>query len=192
MSRRPRRVSSRRAAVLLGIVLTVATVRSAAAAGPTDQIRGDVTTLYAALSRGADPSDILDHMFDWTRMARTALRDHWERRTASEREEFTQLFAGVFQRAYVSRAHVIDASQFQYLGDTRRDSQATVRTKVRTKRGSAIDVDYAVRLDGDRWRVEDILVERVSLVENYRTQFDAVLARSSYVALAGRLRALAK
>ena len=184
--------SSRRATVLLSIVLSIATVQPAAAAGPTDQIRGDVTTLYAAISRGADPSDILDHMFDWTRMARAALRDHWGRRTESMREEFTRLFAGVFQRAYVSRAHVIDASQFQYLGDARRDSQATVRTKVRTKRGSTIDVDYAVRLDGDRWRVEDILVERVSLVENYRTQFDAVLARSSYVALVDRLRVLAK
>ena len=185
--------AGRAAAVLVACVLVMCTARAAPAGAPTDQLRADIDALYAALARGGSEAPaILDRMFDWSRMAHAALHDHWDERTAAERAEFTQLFAGVFRRAYLTRAQVVDASQFQYLGDTQRDGRATVQTKVLTKRGSAIAVDYRVRLDGDRWRVEDILVERVSLVQNYRTQFDMVLARSSWVALVDKLRAVAK
>ena len=189
-------VGRRLAAAVMGILMVCATAQ-AAPTSPTEQLRADITALYAALSEHAgQPSDVLDRMFDWRRMAQRALQDHWARRTDEEREEFTRLFAGVFRRAYVSRAHVIDASKFSYLGDrrdeTRGDGRATVATSVLTKRGSSVAVDYVVRWNGERWRVEDILVERISLVDNYRTQFDTVVARSSYVTLVEKLRAAAK
>ena len=179
--------------VLAAVMAGVCATAQAAPVTPTEQIRADITALYAALSEpGGHASEVLDGMFDWRRMAQRALHDHWARRTEEEREEFTRLFAGVFRRAYVSRAHVIDASKFSYLGDTRSDARATVATSVRTKRGSSVAVDYVVRWNGERWRVEDILVERISLVDNYRTQFDTVVARSSYVTLVEKLRAAAK
>ena len=184
----------RRGAALLSLVVVLCAAREASAGTPTDQLRADMDSLYAAVARGGgDTANILDRMFDWQNMARAALGEHWAGRTDAERAEFMRLFAAAFQRAYVSRAHLIDASRIQYLGDVARDDgRSTVKTHVVTKRGTAIAVDYTVRLRDTRWRVEDILVERVSLVDNYKSQFAAVLARSSYVALVDKLRTIAK
>ena len=167
------------------------------AGAPTDQVRSEIDQLYQSLQQPApsrsvngSSTEILDRMFDWARMAQAVMGRHWTQRSAAERTEFTGLFAGLFRRAYVSRIHVVDASKFQYLGDAIDGNRATVKTKVLTNRGSTLDVDYTVRLeDGQRWRVDDVKVDRVSLVDNYRTQFDTFLARSSYEALAQKLRA---
>ena len=183
------------AAAVVALVLVVVT-GTASAGEPTEQIRADITRLFETLHRQPASPDatreaerILDRMFDWTAMAQAALREHWKRRTPGEQAEFTRLFAAVFRRAYAARIHLVDASRFRYLGDSITGDDATVRTKVQTKRGSTIDVDYAVRRDGGpRWLVQDVRVEKISLVDNYRVQFDTLIARSSYESLVKRLR----
>jgi len=188
----------RRARVIAALLALVA--GHAQAGEPTDQLRTEIDQLYRSVqqpasARAADGTavEILDRLFDWTRMAKAVLRRHWDTRTVAERAEFTALFAGLFRRAYISRIHVVDASKFQYVGDEIDGDRATVKTKVSTKRGSTLDVDYAVRrADGRRWRVEDVQVDRISLIENYRTQFDAFLARQSYEALVQKLRTATK
>jgi phospholipid transport system substrate-binding protein len=166
------------------------------AAEPTEQIRTDITQLYKTLQQPNPPADaqreanaLLDQMFDWRQMAESALRRHWAQRTPAEQADFTRLFAELFRRAYLSRIHVIDASKFQYLGDTIRGNEATVKMKVFTPRGSGMDVDYSVYLDQQRWRVRDVRVEQMSLVDSYRTQFDAIITKSSYAELVRRLEA---
>jgi phospholipid transport system substrate-binding protein len=67
-----------------------------------------------------------------------------------------------------------------------------VKTQILTKKGSAIDVQYAMRQDGERWRIDDVRVESMSLVENYRSQFDSVIARSSYDGFVAKLRDVAR
>jgi phospholipid transport system substrate-binding protein len=191
-----------RSTLVIAVLLVLASgLRGSAQAGtPTDQLRSEIDQLYQSLQQPATSpsangasSEVLDRMFNWPQMAQTVMGRHWPQRSAAERAEFTQLFAGMFRRAYVSRIHVVDASKFQYLGDAVDGDRATVKTKVFTKRGSTLDVDYAVRLgDGQRWRVDDVKVERVSLIDNYRTQFDTFLGRSSYEALTQKLRANAK
>ena len=188
--------------VLLVAVLVTAPGREpiASAGPPTEQIRAAIDQLSRALAgrdhaqgRDAAVDEATDRLFDWTAMARQSLRHHWDRRTAAERTEFTRLFAGLFRRVYVSRIHVVDASKFQYLGDVIDRERATVNTKILTKQGSTIDVDYTVRVgDGQRWRVQDVRVEQVSLIDNYRTQFNTFIARTSYEALVQKLRGMAK
>jgi phospholipid transport system substrate-binding protein len=181
---------------LLALVRALLLPPGAQAGEPTDQIRTEISLLYETLkpaaassSREREAVNILDRMFDWQRMAEAALRGHWSQRTVEERGEFAQLFAEVFRRAYMSRIHVVDASKFEYLGDTIDRDRATVKTQVFTKRGSAIHVDYtAHRQEGRRWRVEDVRVEQVSLIDNYRTQFDSIIKRSSYAELVTMLR----
>src|SRR5437763_15373294 len=113
-------------------------------------------------------------------MARQSLRQHWDRRTAAERTEFTRLFAGLFRRVYVSRIHLIDPKQFQYLAETIDGDQAIVKTKVPTKQGDVIDVDYVARLaDGRQWRVQDVRVGGGGVNDKQHRQFEADLARSS-------------
>ena len=190
-----------RALVLAGLLALASGVLEGACAGePSDQIRAQIDRLYQAVQPGAlsssgetEPVKVLDQMFDWPRMAEAALGEHWQRRTAAERAEFTQLFARLFRRGYLSRINLVDTSKFQYAGDVITGDRALVRTQVVTRKGSTINVNYLTRLeDGRRWRVTDVQVERISLVGNYRTQFDAVVTRSSYEELVTRLRGAAK
>ena len=196
-------MSSRRAFVVCGLIVWVLVHAAAAGAGaPTNQLRADIDELYRSVQPSPAPVTgpgratgraTLDRMFDWTAMAESTLRGQWQKRTQAERAEFTHLFSDLFARAYLSRIHLVDATTFQYLGDTIAGDRATVRTKVFVKRGNAIDVDYVVReTNAPRWRVQDIRVESISLVDNYRVQFATIIARSSYEDLVQRLRATAK
>lgn len=190
-----------RALALAGLLALASGVLEGARAGdPTDQIRAQIDQMYQAVQRAAPSSSgeieavkVLDQMFDWPRMAEAALGGHWQQRTAAERTEFTQLFARLFRRGYLSRIHLVDASKFQYPGDVITGDSALVKTQVLTKKGSTMNVNYITRLeDGRRWRVTDVQVERISLIGNYRTQFDAVVTRSSYEELVTKLRGAAK
>lgn len=163
----------------------------------TEQLRTDIDELYrtvnAAPAAGGPPPGaraIVDRMFDWSAMAEASLRGAWPRRTPAERTEFTRLFSDLFARAYLSRMNLVDARTFRYLGDIVTGDRGTVKTKIVTKRGSTLDVDYVVHATpARRWQVQDVRVESISLVDNYRAQFDAILARTSYDELVSRLRA---
>jgi hopanoid biosynthesis associated RND transporter like protein HpnN len=183
------------------VVVPVLLVGGSASAGePTEQIRAAIERTYQVLTqsppsttqrgeRDAAAEQAMDRLFDWTAMAQRSLQRHWEPRTPAERVEFTRLFSELFGRAYVTRISLVDATKFQYLGDTVIDTRATVRTRVTTKRGSVIDVDYLTRVDeARRWRVIDVQVQGISLIDNYARQFDTVITSSSYQALVNRLK----
>jgi phospholipid transport system substrate-binding protein len=188
-----------RCVLALAALLVLAPVLAprARAAEPTEQLRTEIGQVYKILqtpnptpAAQREAVAILDGMFDWRQMSESALRRHWAQRTPEEQEQFIRLFSELFRRAYLSRIHVIDASKFQYLGDSVRGNEGTVKMKVFTSRGSGINVDYAVYQDDrQRWRVRDVRVEQISLVENYRTQFDSIITKSSYAELIKRLEA---
>lgn len=175
----------------------------ASAGVPTERIRAFVERVYVLVSApesaeggpGARPAAVrkaVDEMFDWTEMAKQSLGRHWPERTPAERAEFVRLFADLFERAYLSKIQLADAEKFHYLGDTIEGERAVVRTKVTTKQGSGIAVDYRARLErGTQWRVYDLDIEGVSLVGNYRVQFNRIITRSSYEGLVGMLKASA-
>jgi phospholipid transport system substrate-binding protein len=185
--------------MIAGVLLVPLAVVGLAMAGePTEQVRAAVTELYQTVtsSRGAADSrqreaavQVMDRLFDWRTMARQSLRQHWEARTPAEREQFTRLFADVFRQAYLARIFLVDASKFRYVGDRITGDRAIVDTRVTTKRGSEIAVVYVAAQDrGPQWRVEDVRVEGISLLDSYRTQFDSIIVRSSYEALVKRLQ----
>jgi len=187
--------------LLVAVLVTAPGREPIASAGPpTEQIRAAIDQLSRALAgrdhgqgRDAAVDEATDRLFDWTAMARQSLRQHWDGRTAAERTEFTRLFAGLFRRVYVSRIHLIDPKQFRYLAEAIDGDQAIVKTKVPTKQGDVIDVDYVARLaDGRQWRVQDVRVEGVSLIDNYQRQFESIIGKSSYESLIEKLRARVK
>ena len=179
-------------------------VRAAGAGEPTERIRSALNELYRLVpssattaaerrTREAAAAQVMDRLFDWNAMARQTLRQHWEERTPTERQEFTRLFAELFRHAYLTRMSTVDASAFKYTGETITGERATVDTRVVTTRGTQIAVAYALARDGEQgWRVRDVRVEGMSLLESYRTQFASVIARSSYDALVERLRSRAR
>ena len=135
---------------------------------------------------------IAEEIFDFGDTARRALARHWAQRSAAEREEFVAVFTDVFEHAYLSKVELLQGDRVAYLGDSVEAGVATVRTRLTTKQGSQLDVDYRMQQRGPsgRWMVYDVLIEGVSLVDNYRSQFNSVIQRSSYQELVRRLKAM--
>jgi phospholipid transport system substrate-binding protein len=167
----------------------------------TDYLRVRIEKIYdligtsgsveaAAPDRQTAARRVLDEMFDWTEMARRSLGPHWAERTAAERAEFVRLFSELFQRTYISRIELADREKFQYLSETADREGAVVKTRVITRKGRQIPVDYLTRRSGDQWKIYDLGIEGISLVNNYRSQFTNLITRSSYQELVDKLKAL--
>ena len=187
--------------ISLGIVVgfVVAVAMPAMAGAPTDQLRQRVDEVVKvvddpalsgkAVERHAAVRKIAEEVFDYPDTARRALGVHWSARTPQEREEFAQLFADLLDRAYVGKIDLYQGEKVRYAGETVEGDQATVKTRIVTKRGSEVPVDYRMHLKNGRWLVYDVVIEGVSLISNYRTQFNKVAQTESYQSLVQKLRA---
>jgi phospholipid transport system substrate-binding protein len=188
--------------VAVALALLVAGITPAASAGPaTDQIKPQIDRVVATLEnpalKGDDKAaerrqvlrDITDAVFDWTEMARRALGRHWAGRTPAEHQEFVALFRELLERAYVSKIERYAGEPIVYVGEVMQGDVATVRTKITSRQNQEVPIDYRMFRDGDRWRVYDVRIESISLVNNYRTQFDGIIKTSSYEELVKRLKA---
>ncbi len=189
-----------RSRLILGATLVIAALAAPAAwAGPpTDQLKTNIDKILKVLEDPelkARPADrrvavrrIVNEFFDFNEMTRRALARHWQARTPAEREEVVQLFGDLLERAYNSRIELYGGEKIAYAGDTVEGDLATVRTKILTKQGSEVPVEYRTHRRGDRWLVYDVIVEGVSLVSNYRTQFNKIIQTSSYRELVRKLK----
>jgi len=128
-------------------------------------------------------------IFDFEEIARRSLGRHWQARTPAERQEFVQVFGDLLERAYIGKIELYTGEKVAFLGDAIDDELATVRTRIVTRQGTEIPVDYRMLRRGDRWRAYDVIIEGVSLVANYRSQFDKVIQRTSYQQLVQQVRA---
>ncbi len=179
----------------LGAVALLAT--TAQAGPPTDAVRRNVDQALEILSKPGPQADAQRHdslrqlareAFDFGDMARRTLGQHWRARTPAERERFTKLFTALLERAYFSR---IDSYQggnsVKYVGEETQGEVAAVKTQVVTDKGSTIPVDYLLHQVQGQWRIHDVRVEGVSLVANYRAQFNKVIVSGSFEELLRRL-----
>ena len=185
----------------LGIVVAfgVALATPVTAGAPTDQLKQRVDEIIKvvddpalngrAVERHAAVRKIAEEVFDYPDTARRALGVHWNARTPQEREEFAQLFADLLDRAYVGKIDLYQGEKVRYSGDTVEGDQAIVKTRIVTKRGSEVPVDYRMHQKNGRWLVYDVIIEGVSLISNYRTQFNKVVQTESYQSLVQKLRA---
>jgi phospholipid transport system substrate-binding protein len=131
---------------------------------------------------------VATEVFDVGETARRALGRHWQARTPAEREEFVQLFADLLERSYVSRIDEYGGERVKYESEKVEGDNAVVRTKIVTKTGQEVPVDARMIRRGDRWMIYDISIEGISLVGNYRGQFDRVISKSSYAELVRLLK----
>jgi phospholipid transport system substrate-binding protein len=139
--------------------------------------------------RRAEIRAIALEAFDVTEAARRTLGPHWPKRTPTERQEFIGLFQGLLERGYLSRIGEYGGESVQYVGERIEGEYATVRALIVTQKGTQVPVEARVLRQGDRWRMYDVLIENVSLIASYRSQFDRVIRTSSYEELVRRLRA---
>jgi phospholipid transport system substrate-binding protein len=135
-----------------------------------------------------DLSTLLKDFLDTDALADRAARKHLVDRSEAEKAEFRRLFHDFFVRTYTQRLLLFDAPDFAYGGETITGHDAKVATEVVTK-NDRFAVDYTLHRGAKGWRANDILVEGVSLAQNFRAQFDAAVAKDSFQGLLERLRA---
>lgn len=140
-------------------------------------------------SRPVELRRIAVDLFDFDEMARRTLSRHWAGRTRAEQAEFVRLFMDLIERAYVGRIESYAGEKIVYLGESLDGTYAVVRSKILTTRGrSDTAIDYRLLRRDGRWRVYDVLIDGVSFVSTYRSEFNRVIAGSSYNALVDALR----
>jgi len=187
-------------AALLAVGLAVTAVSPAAAGVPTDQLRGAVDRVLKTLEdpglkgegkvndRRVAVRKIANEIFDFGEIAKRSLARHWQPLSEAQRTEFVGLFADLLERSYISKIETYGGEKIQYTADKIDGDLATVSTRIVTKNGTEVPVDYRMTKRADRWLVYDVSIEGVSLVSSYRTQFNKIIQTSSYNELVSKLR----
>jgi phospholipid transport system substrate-binding protein len=129
-----------------------------------------------------------DEIFDWEEMAKRSLGIHWKERTPEEKKEFVKLFADLLERTYMDKIEKYSGEKITYVNETIEGRYALLESKIQTKNDTEVAVNYWLINKNGTWWVYDVSVEGVSLIKNYRTQFNEILARSSYQELVKKLK----
>jgi phospholipid transport system substrate-binding protein len=167
---------------------------------PTDQVRSTIDEVLKILNnpnlatqaakeeRRSRLRQVIYPRFDFAEMARRSLGPTWRRISPVEQQEFVRLFTELLAESYVNNIESYKGEKILYGREAQEQEYAEVNTKLVTKRGEEIPVDYKLhKVDGD-WRVYDVVIENISMVNNYRAQFTRLLAKSSFAELLDRIR----
>ena len=184
----------------IAAAVAVGPAAPARAGAPTEQARAYTDAVVKVLEDPAlKPEDrrherraavrkLATEIFDVQETARRALGPHWQQRTPAEREEFVQLFAELLEQSYISKIDLFGGEKLRYTEEKVDGDNAVVRAKVVTKQNTEVPVEARMLRRGDRWLIYDIVIENISLIGNYRSQFDRIIRTSSYADLVRRLK----
>jgi phospholipid transport system substrate-binding protein len=132
--------------------------------------------------------ELIYQRFDFTEMAKRSLGSEWPRRSPEEQKEFVKLFTDLLERAYLDQLESYSGEKIQYLKEREDDNYAQVETKIIDKKGQEFSVNYRLHNRNGDWKVYDVVIEEISLVNNYRAQFKRALAKSPYENLVNRMK----
>ncbi|HEY6838388.1 MAG TPA: ABC transporter substrate-binding protein [Geobacteraceae bacterium] len=136
----------------------------------------------AALDRAISP------IFDYAEMAKLSLAVHWRGRTPAEQKEFVGLFKTLLDNSYAGKIESYNNEKIVYLKENVEGDNAEVNSKIITPRREEYSVDYRLMKEGGKWMVYDVVIEGVSLVSNYRSQFNRIVRSQGYEALVKKLK----
>jgi len=169
-------------------------------AGPaTDSVKGTIDQVLRVLQdkemkkpdRVDERRQIIEKTigdrFSWEEMAKRTLGTQWAKLTDKQRQEFVDLFRTLLTNTYIDRIENYAGEQVQYLNERLQDGFAEVRTKIASGKAE-YPMDYRLLNKSGEWRVYDIVLDGVSLVANYRGQFNKILHSSGYDDLVQKLR----
>lgn len=190
-------------AVIFALMLSfgLSSAPAAWAGPPTDQLRDGIERIFKILgdadARGDEKAAqrktavtrIAGELFDFGEMSKRTLGRHWDERTPAERQDFARLFTELIQRSYFSRVDEHGSEKTVFRSETVDGSHAIVRTTLLLARGAKMPLDYSMHKVSDRWRVYDLSIDGISLMANYRSQFNRIIRSSSYADLVTRLKA---
>lgn len=132
---------------------------------------------------------VISGHFDFAEMARSALGFHWRSLSEQQRREFVPVFTSLMEEAYMSRIESYSGQQIQFLREISEGSgYSEVYTNILQEGAQPISVNYRLEQTDSGWKVYDVMVDGISLVENYRNQFNRVINRNGYDWLVERIK----
>jgi len=173
----------------------------AAASAATDQLKASIDGIIAILSdpslKGPEMAEKrrekirikIHERFSFHDMAKRSLGKAWRARSKEERQEFVTIFSQLIQDSYIGKIEGYSDEKVLYDNEILRKRTAVIKTRIITKEGTDIPLDYRlIEKPGGTWMVYDVIIEGISLVRNYRTQFSTTISSSSYENLVNKLK----
>ena len=147
-------------------------------------------TAQSLPERRAEILQIVDQYFDFGEMAKRALGRQWKEQSPQKQQEFVDLFKQLLFNNYAGKVETYTGTneQIVYEGQQIEGEYALVKTRVLNYRNTNVQLDYRLKLIDGQWKVYDIVAEGVSLVDNYRGQFNSILAGKPFDAFLSQLR----
>ena len=182
--------------ITIAILITATT----AFASVTDTVRKTVDDVITIVSNKEIKKKSNEHkrrvaikkaiasVFDSEEMARRTLGKHWNQRSPQERKQFVELFATLLENSYAGKIESYNNERIVYIREQIDGSFAEVKSKVITPKKDEYTLDYRLLQKGSKWVVYDIVIEGVSLVSNYRTQFNKIISTNGYPELVKKLQ----
>jgi len=189
--------------MIAALMLLLPVGRAPAAVSPTESVKRTIDEVLRILddremqrpSRLKERRKLLERViagrFDYREMARRSLPKQWKVLTGAEQKEFVDLFQSFLSASYADKIEGYSGEQVHYLSERLEGDYAEVRTKIVSEK-TEIPIDYRLMSrDGD-WFVYDVVADGISLVKNYRSQFDKIIRESGYPDLVEELRKKSK
>jgi phospholipid transport system substrate-binding protein len=134
--------------------------------------------------------DIVAKSFDFTEMARSALGYHWRQLTPQQQQEFTRVFISFIENSYLAKINQYSGQQVQFLGEQKDGAEyAVVKTSLVQEGKDPISIDYRLLNKNGQWKIYDVTVDAISIIANYRNQFNRVMNNQGYDKLIADLKA---
>lgn len=184
---------------LILLMTPIAEALGQSAESPTAVVRATLTEVFRILDdpKLKDPDklmprrrlleQVIGERFDYAEMSKRALAANWTPLTNDQRAEFVDLFKAFLSDRYAGKIEGYSGERTEYLSERLEGSYAEVRTRLVSSK-TEIPMDYRLMSKAGRWYAYDIIADGVSLVKNYRSQFDQIIRSDSYGELVKRLR----
>jgi len=171
---------------------------SVASATPTEDVKKTVDeVVHIVADKEMKKNDVkrrhalkkaISVIFDYNEMAKRSLGKHWNVRTAAEKKQFAELFATLLENSYAGKIESYNNEKIVYIKDIVDGEYAEVKSKVVTAARDEFTLDYRMFNQNGKWMVYDVIIEGVSLVSNYRSQFNKIITSNGYDKLVKKLQ----
>jgi len=180
------------------IAISILFLAANAFATPTDDVKKTVDQVVRIVAdkemkkheqkRRQELKKSISLIFNYGEMAKRSLGKHWNTRSEAERKQFVDLFATLLENSYASKIESYNNEKIVYIKELIDGNYAEVKSKVITAKRDEFTLDYRMLNEKGKWMVYDVVIEGVSLVSNYRSQFNRIITANGYGELLKKLQ----
>jgi phospholipid transport system substrate-binding protein len=194
----PARLRRAAAGLAIAALLMLALTGAEVVGGPMASVKDTVNEVVALVGDPAYKStdfarqeklrEVIAPHFDFTDMARSAMDYHWRTLSQAQRDEFVQVFTGLLEASFIGKIEGCKDQKIVYVKESSDGDLAQVNTDIMQQGSDAIAINYRLKQSGGTWKVYDVLVDQMSLVSNYRSQFNRIMNKRGYDTLISAIK----